>query len=73
MALTPCGSVGGAIDPQSRGLLVLFPVGARAWVTGSVLTGAHVGSNQLMVLSLSISLPLRLKINKCNLSKRRVM
>ena len=44
---------------------VWFPVRAHAWVAGQVPSGGHTRDNHtLMVLSLSPSLPLFLKINK---------
>ena len=50
---------------QTKGLSVLLPVRAHAWVAGQVpRTGRSRGSHTLMFLSLSFSLPSPLSKNK---------
>ena len=52
---------------QTKGLPVRFPVRAHAWVTGQVPSGGHTRGNHALIFfspSLSLSLPLCLKINK---------
>ena len=52
-------------DLQTKGSPVWFPVRARAWVAGQVPSGGHTrGNHTLMFPSLSLPLPLCLKINK---------
>ena len=50
---------------QTKGLQVLFPVRAHAWVVGQVPSrGCSRGNHTLMHLSLSFSLPSPLSKNK---------
>ena len=52
-------------DLRTKGFPVQFPIRAHAWVAGQVPSRGHArGNHTLMLLSLSPSLPLYLKINK---------
>ena len=55
---------------RSKGSQVRFPVRAHVWVAGQVPGRGYVrGNHTFMLLSVSLSLPLCLKINKIFLKK----
>ena len=59
---------------RTKGSLVRFPIRAHAWVADQVPSrGRMRGNHTLMILSLSPSLPLSLKINKILKKKKNAL
>ena len=66
----PVWHIGLSDSLQTKELPVRFPVRAHAWVAGQVPSWGYVsGNHTLMFLSLSLYLPLSLKINKTSFKK----